>query len=75
MSMNLEIIKCRSEVWCPVTVLLVSVVRLVLADLHPGAEALRTEVEAGDGALDPDEAGLVDVVPAPGTQILLTELQ
>ena len=58
-----------------VAALLVSVVRLVLADLHSGAEAVRTEVEAAVSALDPDQTDLVYVISTTRTDILLTELQ
>ena len=50
-------------------------VGLVLADLHPGAEAVRAEVEVAVCALYPDQADLVDVVPTARTHKLLTEVQ
>ena len=50
-------------------------VRLVLANLHPGAEAVRTEGKIALSALDPDQAGLVDIIPTAGTEILLTEVE
>ena len=50
-------------------------VRLVLSNLHPGAEAVRTEGEVAFRALDPDQAGLVDIIPATHTQELLTEVE
>ena len=54
---------------------LVSMVGLVLADLHPGAEAVRAEVEVAVRALYPDQTDLVDVVPTARTHKLLTEVQ
>ena len=50
-------------------------VSLVLANFHPGAEAVRTEGEIALSALDPHQAGLVDIVSAPNTEELLTEVE
>ena len=50
-------------------------VRLVLSNLHPGAEAVRTEGEITVSALDPHQAGLVDIIPATNTEELLTEVE
>ena len=55
--------------------LLVSMITLVRPNLNPGAEALWTELEAAVSALDPDQAGLVDIIPTAGTEILLTEVE
>ena len=50
-------------------------VRLVLSNLHPGAEAVRTEGKIALSALDPHQAGLVDIVSTPNTEELLTEVE
>ena len=50
-------------------------VRLVLSNLHPGAEAVRTEGDVTVSALDPDQTGLVDIISATNTEELLTEVE
>ena len=50
-------------------------VRLVLTNLHPGAEAIWTEGEVTVRALDPDQTGLVDIISATNTEELLTEVE
>ena len=75
LSMNLNIQHTTLILVKAVAALLVSVVRLVLADLHSGAEAVRTEVEAAVSALDPDQTGLVDIITATNTQDLLSEVE
>ena len=54
----------------PVVHELVAVVRLVAPHLHPGSEALGAEDEAGLDALDPDQAGDVDLIPAARALVL-----
>ena len=50
-------------------------VRLVLTNLHPGAEAIRTEGEVTLCALDPDQTCLVDIISTTNTEELLTEVE
>ena len=52
----------------------VAVMGLVTTDLYPSGEALRTEGEAGLSALDPDQAGHVNVISAARALVLGAEV-